>query len=296
MSDVHRDGARDIRDLLDIMAALRDPETGCPWDLQQTFATIAPYTIEEAYEVADAIDRGELADLKDELGDLLLQVVFHARMAQERGAFAFGDVVAAICDKMTRRHPHVFDAQGCANAAGGRMPGAAVGTSVEDAEQQTKAWDEHKRAERAARGENDASALAGISRGLPEWQRAVKLQHKAAKVGFDWPGPAPVIDKLHEEIEEVRAEFAALAADPDDAAAFDRLEDELGDLLFVCANLARHAGVDVGAALRRANHKFERRFRAMEALAEADGGLAGQSLQAQDRYWMRVKQTEKENA
>ena len=296
MSDVHRDGARDIRDLLDIMAALRDPETGCPWDLQQTFATIAPYTIEEAYEVADAIDRGELADLKDELGDLLLQVVFHARMAQERGAFAFGDVVAAICDKMTRRHPHVFDAQGCANAAGGRMPGAAVGTSVEDAEQQTKAWDEHKRAERAARGENDASALAGISRGLPEWQRAVKLQHKAAKVGFDWPGPAPVIDKLHEEIEEVRVEFAAIAADPGDAAARDRLEDELGDLLFVCANLARHARVDVGTALRRANHKFERRFRAMEALAEADGGLAGQSLQAQDRYWMRVKQTEKENA
>ena len=287
MSDVHHDGARDIRDLLGIMAALRDPATGCPWDLQQTFATIAPYTIEEAYEVADAIDRGELADLKDELGDLLLQVVFHARMAQEQGAFAFGDVVAAISDKMTRRHPHVFDAQGCANAAG---------TSVEDAERQTKAWEEHKRAERAARGENDASALAGISRGLPEWQRAVKLQHKAAKVGFDWPGPAPVIDKLHEEIEEVRIEFAALAADPGNAAAFDRLEDELGDLLFVCANLARHARVDVGTALRRANHKFERRFRAMEALAEADGGLAGQSLQAQDRYWMRVKQAEKENA
>ena len=181
----------------------------------------------------------------------------------------------------------MFDAQGCANAAG---------TSVEDAERQTKAWEEHKRAERAARGENDASALAGISRGLPEWQRAVKLQHKAAKGGFDWPGPAPVIDKLHEEIEEVRIEFAALAADPGNAAAFDRLEDELGDLLFVCANLARHARVDVGTALRRANHKFERRFRAMEALAEADGGLAGQSLQAQDRYWMRVKQAEKENA
>ena len=277
----------DIAELLAIMARLRDPDGGCPWDLQQDFATIAPYTIEEAYEVADAIDRGDMADLRDELGDLLLQVVFHARMAEEAGAFAFGDVVAAICDKMTRRHPHVFDAQGCANAAG---------TSVEDAERQTKAWEEHKRAERAARGENDASALAGISRGLPEWQRAVKLQHKAAKVGFDWPGPAPVIDKLHEEIEEVRVEFAAIAADPGDAAARDRLEDELGDLLFVCANLARHARVDVGTALRRANHKFERRFRAMEALAEADGGLAGQSLQAQDRYWMRVKQAEKENA
>ena len=281
MSDARDEGMRDgirhdIGGLLAIMAALRDPDTGCPWDVEQTFATIAPYTIEEAYEVADAIDRGDMGDLKDELGDLLLQVVFHARMAQEQGAFAFGDVVAAICDKMTRRHPHVF-----------------AGASVEDAGQQTTAWEEHKRAERAARGESDASALAGISRGLPEWQRAVKLQHKAAKVGFDWPGPAPVIEKLHEEIEEVRAEFAAVAASPDDAAARDRLEDEIGDLLFVCANLARHAKVDVGAALRRANHKFERRFRAMEALAEADGGLAGKSLEAQDRYWDRAKAAEK---
>ena len=160
--------ARDIRELLGVMAALRDPKTGCPWDVEQTFATIAPYTIEEAYEVADAIDRQDLHALKDELGDLLLQVVFHARMAQEQGAFAFGDVVATICDKMTRRHPHVFAAQGGANAAGGRMPGAAAGATVEDAEQQTRAWEEHKRAERAARGESDASALAGISRGLPE--------------------------------------------------------------------------------------------------------------------------------
>ena len=283
-----------IQRLLDIMAALRDPQSGCPWDLEQTFATIAPYTIEEAYEVADAIDRGDLGDLKDELGDLLLQVVFHARMAQEQGAFEFGDVVDAICDKMTRRHPHVFDAQGRANAAGGRMPGAAAGASVDDAEQQTKAWDEHKRAERAARGESDTSALAGISRGLPEWQRAVKLQHKAAKVGFDWPDPAPVLGKLHEEIEEVRAEFAAVAANPGDAAARDRLEDEIGDILFVCANLARHAKVDVGSALRRANLKFERRFRTMEALAAVDGGLAGQSLEAQDRYWDRAKAAEKE--
>ena len=269
-----------IRRLLDIMAALRDPQSGCPWDAEQTFATIAPYTIEEAYEVADAIDRGDLGDLRDELGDLLLQVVFHARMAQERGAFAFADVVDAICDKMTRRHPHVFGDE----------------ARRSNADSQLQHWEALKRVEREAKGDADASALAGISRGLPEWQRAVKLQHKAAKVGFDWPGPAPVIDKLHEEIEEVRVEFAALAADPGNAAAFDRLEDELGDLLFVCANLARHARVDVGTALRRANHKFERRFRAMEALAEADGGLAGQSLQAQDRYWMRVKQAEKENA
>ncbi|QNU14636.1 nucleoside triphosphate pyrophosphohydrolase [Thermomonas sp. XSG] len=270
----------DIAELLAIMARLRDPDGGCPWDLQQDFATIAPYTIEEAYEVADAIDRGDMADLRDELGDLLLQVVFHARMAEEAGAFAFGDVVAAICDKMVRRHPHVF-AAGTADAVG---DSAAV----------LRNWDAIKRAERDARGETDTSALAGISRGLPEWQRAVKLQQKAAKVGFDWPDPAPVLDKLHEEIDEVRAEFDAVAADPGDAAARDRLEDELGDVLFVCANLARHARVDVGNALRRANAKFERRFRAMEALAAADGGLAGKPLDAQDRYWVQAKAAEKE--
>jgi ATP diphosphatase len=275
MTDTPTD-PRDIRALLAIMARLRDPDGGCPWDLAQTFATIAPYTIEEAYEVADAIDRGDLHDLKDELGDLLLQVVFHARMAEEAGAFAFADVVAAICDKMVRRHPHVF------GAAQAGEPGAVL-----------EGWEAIKRAERAAKGEADASALAGISRGLPEWLRAVKLQQKAAKVGFDWPGPAPVIAKLHEEIEEVRAEFAAVAEDPDDAAARDRLEDEIGDVLFVCANLARHARVDVGAALRRANAKFERRFRAMEALAAADGGLAGQPLAAQDRYWDLAKAAEK---
>ena len=289
MNDSH-----DIGKLLDIMATLRNPDGGCPWDLAQDFSTIAPYTIEEAYEVADAIDRGDLTDLKDELGDLLLQVVFHAQMAKERGAFEFGDVVAAICDKMTRRHPHVFDAHGCANAAGGRMPGAAAEEARKDnAEAQLQHWEDLKRAERAAKGDADTSAIAGISRGLPEWQRAVKLQHKAAKVGFDWPGPEPVLEKLHEEIEEVRVEFAAVAASPGDAAARDRLEDELGDILFVCANLARHAKVDMGSALRRANLKFERRFRTMEALAAADGGLAGQSLEAQDRYWDRAKAAEK---
>ena len=269
---------RDISSLLAIMAKLRDPDGGCPWDLAQDFSTIAPYTIEEAYEVADAIDRGDLTDLKDELGDLLLQVVFHAQMAKEQGAFEFGDVVAAICDKMTRRHPHVF----------------AEEARRSDADAQLQHWEDLKRAEREAKGDADASALAGISRGLPEWQRAVKLQHKAAKVGFDWPGPEPVLEKLHEEIEEVRAEFAAVAAAPEDADAHDRLEDELGDILFVCANLARHAKVDVGNALRRANLKFERRFRAMEAMAAADGGLAGQSLEAQDRYWDRAKAMEKE--
>lgn len=268
----------DIQRLLDIMARLRDREHGCPWDVQQTFATIAPYTIEEAYEVADAIDRNDLADLKDELGDLLLQVVFHARMAQEQGAFAFADVVAAISDKMTRRHPHVF-----------------AGASVEDETALNRMWAAQKQQERQARhgDAHDASALAGIARGLPEWQRAVKLQEQAATVGFDWPGPQPVIEKLHEEIEEVRMEFAALASDPQDPEAHDRLADEIGDLLFVCANLARHARVDVGAALRRANHKFERRFRAMEALAVADGvELQALPLEAQDRYWDRAKREE----
>ena len=267
----------DIERLLEIMARLRDPVGGCPWDVEQTFATIAPYTVEEAYEVADAIDRGDLSDLKDELGDLLLQVVFHARMAQEQGAFAFGDVVAAISDKMVRRHPHVF-----------------ADATVADADAQTVAWEEQKKREREQNGNVDRSALAGIARGLPEWQRAVKLQKRAARVGFDWPNVTPVIAKLHEEIEEVRAEFAALDADPGDAAARDRLEDEIGDVLFVCANLARHGGVDVGAAMRRANLKFERRFRAMEALAEAEGGrLEGLSLEAQDRLWDRAKAAEK---
>jgi ATP diphosphatase len=280
--------AGDIDGLLRIMAALRDPRTGCPWDVQQDFASIAPYTIEEAYEVADAIDRGNLDDLREELGDLLLQVVFHARMAEEQGAFAFADVVAAISDKMERRHPHVF-----ARSTGSGQAGA----TVEDAEAQTREWEEHKRREREASGDADTSALAGIARGLPEWQRAVKLQKRAARVGFDWPSHAPVIAKLHEEIDEVRAEFDAVAADPGDAAAHDRLEDELGDLLFVAANLTRHAKVDFGSALRRANAKFERRFRAMETLAAADGtDLSKLSLEAQDRYWDRAKAAEKDSS
>ncbi|WP_082124451.1 nucleoside triphosphate pyrophosphohydrolase [Lysobacter capsici] len=266
-----------IAGLLAIMAKLRDRDGGCPWDLEQDFASIAPYTIEEAYEVADAIDRNDLGALKDELGDLLLQVVFHARMAEEQGAFAFDDVVAAISDKMVRRHPHVF--------------GEA---SVEDSQAQTVVWEELKRREREAAGETDSSALAGISRGLPEWQRAVKLQKRAAAVGFDWPAVDPVIAKLHEEIDEVRVEFEAVAAAPDDAAAQARLEEEIGDVLFVCANLARHGKVDVGAALRRANLKFERRFRAMEMLAAQDGlSLAELPLEGQDAYWEQSKRDER---
>lgn len=267
----------DIQSLLRIMARLRDPQGGCPWDLQQDFSTIAPYTVEEAYEVADAIDRGDLHDLKDELGDLLLQVVFHAQMASEQGAFDFGDVVASISSKMIRRHPHVF-----------------ADTEVAGAGDVSANWEEIKRSERAAKGEQDVSALAGISRGLPEWLRATKLQSRAARTGFDWPDPAPVLDKLREEIDEVQAEFALAAAGEDNQ---DRLQEELGDVLFVCANLARHARVDVGTALRQANHKFERRFRAMEAIAATEGtGMQALSLAQQEALWQAVKQAEKGTA
>ena len=263
---------RSIDDLLRIMAALRDAEHGCPWDVKQTFETIAPYTIEEAYEVADAIDRNDLNDLRDELGDLLLQVVFHARMAEERGAFDFADVVKSICDKMIRRHPHVFDR------------GA---NKLADVESQTLAWEEHKRREREKNGDTDSSLLAGISRGLPEWQRALKLQKRAATIGFDWSDPLPVLDKLREEIDEVRAELIA-GADP------ARVADEVGDVLFVAVNLARLTKVDYSSALRQANAKFERRFRRMEALAaEEKTALKGKTLAEQDAYWDRAKADDK---
>ena len=275
-----------IDDLLRIMAALRDPARGCPWDVKQNFDTIAPYTIEEAYEVADAIDRKDYTDLRDELGDLLLQVVFHARIAEEAGHFAFADVVDAICEKMVRRHPHVFpDAEGKL-------------VSVEDADAQTAAWEELKRRERAGKGD-DASLLAGISRGLPEWQRAYKLQKRASTIGFDWADPNPVLDKLQEEIGEVRSELAAASAiDANDLAAkaanHARLADEIGDVLFVAVNLARLAKVDYSQALRAANAKFERRFRRMETLAQADGThLEGKSLAEQDAYWERAKADDK---
>lgn len=262
----------DIQSLLQIMARLRDPQTGCPWDLKQDFSTIAPYTVEEAYEVADAIDRNDLADLKDELGDLLLQVVFHAQMASEQGAFDFGDVVASISGKMMRRHPHIFgDAQ------------------VESAGEVSANWEEIKRRERAAAGNIDDSALAGISKGLPEWQRAVKLQSRAARTGFDWPDATPVLAKLREEVDELQVEFET-AADAENQA---RLQDELGDVLFVCANLARHAKVDVGTALRHANAKFERRFRAMETLAASQQtALPAMSLEQQEALWKAVKRDE----
>jgi ATP diphosphatase len=262
----------DIPTLLQIMGRLRDRAHGCPWDAKQDFASIAPYTIEEAYEVADAIQRRDYEDLRDELGDLLFQVVFHARMAQELGLFDFDDVVAAISDKLTRRHPHVFGDVRYANA-----------------EEQARAWEELKARERAHKKQDgDSSALAGIARGLPEWRRALKLQERAATVGFDWPGPQPVLDKLAEEIDELRVEFAQ-------GAGRDRLEDELGDVLFVLVNLARHAKVDPAAALRRANAKFERRFRRMESLAANAGEtLAGKPLAEQDALWDRAKAEERD--
>lgn len=259
-----------IDDLLAIMARLRDPDNGCPWDLEQSFETIVPYTIEEAYEVADAVDRRDYADLCDELGDLLLQVVFHARMAQEAGHFCFDDVVAAICNKMITRHPHVF-----------------AQAKAETADEVLTNWEAIKHRERQAAGDEDRSALAGIARGLPEWQRATKLQKRAAKVGFDWPDVNPVFAKLHEEIDEVRAEFAA-GSDP------ARLTDEIGDVLFVCTNLARHAQVEVSTALRQANAKFERRFRRMEAIAaEAGESLQGKSLDQQEALWQHAKREER---
>jgi len=246
-----------LEKLVEIMARLRDPETGCPWDVEQDFASIAPYTIEEAYEVADACQRNDMADLKDELGDLLLQVVFHSRMAEETGAFAIQDVIAAISDKMVRRHPHVFGDDP-------RESGHAQ-------------WEIIKAAERGAR--EDKSALAGVALGLPALMRAEKLQKRAARTGFDWPDPSGARAKIDEELIEIeRADNA------------DAREDELGDLLFATVNWARHLGVDPEVALRRANAKFEARFRAMEA--EAGDAFAGLSLDDKEALWIRAKQRE----
>ncbi len=256
-------------DLLALMARLRDPQHGCPWDLEQDFHSIAPYTIEEAYEVADAIAREDRAELRDELGDLLFQVVFHAQMAQEEGSFGFADVVDALHDKLVRRHPHIFGQ-----------------SAAHDADAVLQNWEAIKQQERAA-SDPDPSALAGIAAGLPEWMRAQKLQKRAARTGYDWPDTTPVLEKLHEEIAEVQAELAQ-GADP------QRLEDEIGDVLFVCVNLARHAKVDPGAALRRANAKFERRFRAMEILARANGQRFDElALHEQEILWQQVKAQER---
>lgn len=277
---------RGLARLVAIMAALRTPITGCPWDLEQTFETIAPYTIEEAYEVADAIERGDLADLKEELGDLLLQVVYHSQMAGETGAFAIDDVIAGISDKMLRRHPHVFGSP--EERAAGAEPD--FWARIKAKEKAAKAV-ERARLGGASGPSVDAtppSLLDDVPAGLPGLTRAVKLQDKAARVGFDWPDIGPVFGKLHEEIAELEAEIAA------GDTAKSRIEDELGDLLFVVANLARHLDVDPENAIRRANAKFTRRFRHIEArLAENGSSPAQSTLEEMDGYWNEIRAKEK---
>jgi tetrapyrrole methylase family protein/MazG family protein/ATP diphosphatase len=259
---------RPIDRLLGVMARLRDPHEGCPWDVEQTFATIAPYTVEEAYEVADAIERGDFDDLRDELGDLLLQVVFHARIAEEAGLWGFDDVALAIVDKLVRRHPHVF--------------GEARARSSEE---QTRAWEAIKAEERAAKG-RDASLLDDVPAGLPALTRAVKLTRRAARVGFDWPSPAEVLAKLREETEELEVEIAR--------GDLQAAREELGDLLFVCANLARKLEVEPEDALRAANAKFIRRFSAIErGLAEGGRSPAEASLEEMEDLWTAAKRAEK---
>jgi len=266
--------SKDIARLIEIMAALRDPETGCPWDQKQDFASIAPYTIEEAYEVADAISRGDLPHLKDELGDLLLQVVYHSRMAEEQDAFAFGDVVEAVTTKMIRRHPHVF------GTPEERAAGAAPGF-----------WDKVKAAEKG--GQETGGILGDVPVGLPSLTRAIKLQNKAAKVGFDWPSLEPVFAKLDEEIGELRAEIEKGAGKP--AADDPGIIEEFGDLLFVVANVARHLKIDPEAALRAANDKFTRRFRYIEERLDQLGSSPAQSnLAEMDALWDEAKAREKD--
>ncbi|HUF88115.1 MAG TPA: nucleoside triphosphate pyrophosphohydrolase, partial [Thermohalobaculum sp.] len=258
-----------IERLIEIMARLRAPD-GCPWDRQQDFRSIAPYTIEEACEVADAIEKGDLEALRHELGDLLLQVVYHARMAEEEGVFAFDDVVGAICDKMVRRHPHVFD----------RAPGGPP------ARAENVDWEAMKAAEREAAGARRASVLDDVPAALPALSRALKLTRRAATVGFDWTDPGDVLAKLTEEAGELVAEIGG--------GDRGRIEEEYGDLMFVLANLARHLSIDPEAALRRANAKFERRFREVESRLRAGGrDPAGASLAEMDRLWNQVKAGEK---
>ena len=252
-----------IEKLLEIMNRLRDPDTGCPWDLDQDFSTIAPYTIEEAYEVADAIHREDMPALRDELGDLLFQVVFYARMARESGAFTFDDIVEGICDKMLRRHPHVFGSE--AERAAGLREGS---------------WERIKAAER--NGDGDGSALAGVAKSLPALRRAQKLGKRAAGVGFDWPDRSGVRDKIFEELDEL--EQAVGAGNP------AQVEEEFGHLLFAIVNLARHLDVDAEKALMGANAKFERRFREMErAIAESGSRLRDHDLESLDAAWRSAK-------
>ena len=275
-----RDERPGIDRLLEVMARLRDPDGGCPWDLEQSFETIAPYTIEEAYEVAEAIRQGDRAALRDELGDLLLQVVFHAQMAREDGSFDFDAVARGIADKMIRRHPHVF--------------GGEDGDARVSAPAQTRAWEAQKAAEREASAAAEGrrpSVLDGVALALPALLRAEKLQKRAARVGFDWPASAPVFDKVVEEVDELRdAASSPTASDPAGTA----VAEELGDLLFACVNLARHLGVDAEAALRGANAKFTARFHHVEAALAASGRSAEEIGPAElDRLWEDAKRTER---
>ena len=251
--------------LLEIMARLRNPQGGCPWDLEQDFRSIAPYTLEEAYEVVDAIERDDPAALQDELGDLLFQVVYHAQMAQERGWFAFNDVVAGICRKMVRRHPHVF-----------------ADEVIDSAEAQTRAWEHHKARERG----DQKSVLQGVPLSLPALTRAYKLQKRAARVGFDWPSIHGVSDKVEEELQELNEEINSHAGS-------DALTDEAGDLLFAAVNLVRHAGVEPELALRRGNSKFMRRFQRVEQfLQDAGQAISDTDLDTLDYYWEKAKEQE----
>ena len=283
MNDIQLD---DLQRLLHIMAQLRDPETGCPWDIKQDFASIAPYTLEEAYEVVDAIDRGNYDELKDELGDLLLQVVFHAQMAAEQGLFTFADVAAAISDKMVRRHPHVFADASYASAA-----------------EQSAAWEQIKALERTQRQQQDhQSILADVPVALSALTRAYKLQRKAAQVGFDWSALAPVIDKIGEELQELRdllprgGNATASSSDVNELLNSEnievaRLNEELGDLLFACVNLARHLKIDPETALRQGNLKFERRFQYIEQTLQQRGQTPAQvELDELERLWQQAKQ------
>jgi ATP diphosphatase len=257
-----------VKRLIEIMALLRDPKKGCPWDVKQTFASIAPHTIEEAYEVAEAIESNDMPALVDELGDLLLQVVFHARMAEEDALFAFDDVAQAICDKLVRRHPHVFG-----------------DADIHSAEAQVVSWEAQKALERKEKSKSDTphSALDGVTSGLPALTRALKLQKRAARVGFDWFEATDVLDKFDEEIKEMSAE---MTTDPDP----ERLMDEMGDLLFTCVNLARKLDLDPETALRHGNAKFERRFKGVEALLAKDGKTPETSnLQEMEVLWDKAK-------
>lgn len=272
--------SRDIEGLIEIMAALRQPETGCPWDIVQTFETIKPYTIEEAYEVADAIERADMHDLCDELGDLLLQVVFHARIAEEAGAFSFGDVVEAITRKMIRRHPHVF-------ARSDADTPALVKAQWDTIKQAEKRERRERRAGRGLPPESDSGHLGSVQRTFPALVEALKLQERAAKVGFDWSEPEPILDKIEEEIGELRE--ALRQGDR------TRVEDELGDLIFAVVNIGRHTDADPEMALRGTNAKFRRRFAYIETELEAAGETLEQAtLERMEALWQAAKAIERQ--